>query len=71
MDDRKGSMSVRGTQSLDPIQEEVDRINFKEQFSTIKRPINTKIIGGGPIYPQPVKFEKNIIELDKSCQEYK
>jgi hypothetical protein len=56
---------------LDPIEEEIEKINFKENYSKIARPINTKIIGGGPLYPIPGQHEKGIIDLDNSCSKFK
>ena len=43
---------------------EIEKINFKEDFSKIKRDLNTRIIGGGPIYPIPNQYEKYIVDLD-------
>ena len=60
-----------GSYNLDPIKEEIDRINFKENFSKIRRPMNTKIIGGGPLYPIPAAYEKTITDLDDSCLKHK
>jgi hypothetical protein len=33
--------------------------------------VNTKIIGGGPLYPIPGQHEKTIQELDNSCGKFK
>jgi hypothetical protein len=54
INNKKRSHTINGKGiTLDPIQEEIDRNNFKENFSNLKRNINTKIIGGGPLYPVP------------------
>lgn len=56
---------------LDPIEEELARKTFKEKFSKIKRQVDTKMIGGGPMYPIAAQHEKKIVDLDTTCQAYK
>ena len=44
---------------------------FKESFSKIKRPINTKMLGGGPLFPILVEEEKELSEFDTTSRDYK
>lgn len=57
--------------ALDPIEEELARKTFKEKFSKIKRQVDTKMIGGGPMYPIAAQHEKKIVDLDTTCAAYK
>jgi len=45
---------------------EIEKINFKENFSKIHRGLDTKIVGGGPMFPIPSQYEKYIVDLDQS-----
>ena len=56
---------------LDPIEEELARKTFKEKFSKIKRQVDTKMLGGGPLYPIAAQHEKKIVDLDTTCAAYK
>ena len=60
-----------GSVTFDAVTHELNRLTFKENFSKIKRPTDTKIIGGGPLYPIPGPNEGSIEDLDNSCLAYK
>ena len=57
--------SNRHLRLLEKIKFENDRRNdIKEKYSNIKRDLNTKILGGGPLHPVPMDDEKHIIDID-------
>lgn len=53
------------------VDREIKNRQFKERFSKIKRTIDTKMLGGGPLFPILVEEEKHLSSFDSSSKDYK